>query len=160
MTFNDLDKIDLKILQRLLEDGRTSFSNLAKEVSLTDVAVKKRFDRLIRKKIISSVSADLNYKELGFENPVFIQIRTELNKTNEILDSLREKENIIELYQMLGEYNVLAKLIIPNIDHAEKIVSDLSIMPGIVDIKSSIVISKLKKKNELPNMSLQSKIIE
>jgi len=51
-----LDKIDNKIISMLLEDGRTSFSAIAHEVNLTDVAIKKRFERLKRKGIINSIT--------------------------------------------------------------------------------------------------------
>lgn len=36
-----LDKIDHVILQALLLDGRASFSAIARETKLTDVAIKK-----------------------------------------------------------------------------------------------------------------------
>ena len=76
-----LDKIDHKILQVLLADGRASYSKIAKETNLTDVAIKKRVESLKRKGVIESISANLNFKVLGFENPVFIQIRTDLAKS-------------------------------------------------------------------------------
>ena len=66
-----LDKIDHIILQKLLEDGRASFSAIARDTNLTDVAIKKRFESLKRKGIIKAISAELNYKVLGFENPIF-----------------------------------------------------------------------------------------
>ena|SRR3989344_4597772 len=150
-----LDKVDHMILKRLLEDGRISFSAVAKEVSLTDVAIKKRVDRLKRKGVINSITADLNLKVLGFENPIFVQIRTELSKNKDVIKKLKEFDFITELYQVLGEYNLLAKLIVPDLDSAEKFIGKLGVVDGILDIKTQVIISELKKTNSLPSQTLQ-----
>ncbi len=73
-----LDKVDLVIIKNLLKDGRSSFSGIAKQIGLTDVAVKKRVESLKRKGVLSSITANLNLKVLGFENPIYVQIRSEI----------------------------------------------------------------------------------
>ncbi|MFH1588292.1 MAG: Lrp/AsnC family transcriptional regulator [Candidatus Diapherotrites archaeon] len=153
-----LDKIDHKILSRLLVDGRASFSTIAKEVNLTDVAIKKRFERLKRKSVILSISADLSLRSLGYENPIYIQIRSELNKTKDLIKRLAELDYIIELSQVLGEYNLLAKLVVPSIDSAEKFINHLGTIDGIIDIKTQMVLSELKKTNALPAFSFQKRL--
>ena len=110
-----LDKIDFKIIQHLLVDGRASFSAIAKDVSLTDVAIKKRFERLKRKGVIDYISANLNLKIMGYENPIFVQIRSEISKNKDLIKRLKEFDSVIELHQVLGEYNLLAKLVVPNL---------------------------------------------
>jgi len=150
-----LDKIDHMIIQRLLEDGRVSFSAVAKEVSLTDVAIKKRVDRLKRKGVINAITADLNLKVLGYENPIYIQMRTELSKNKDVIKKLKEFDFISELYQVLGEYNLLGKLVVPDLDAAEKFIGKLGLLDGILDIKTQVIISELKKTNSLPSQTLQ-----
>ncbi len=154
----DFDKIDNKIIQILLEDGRTSFSNIAKEVNLTDVAIKKRVERLKRKGIINSISADLNFRTLGYENPILVQIRSEISKNKDVLKKLKELDYVIELYQVLGEYNIFAKLIVPDLDSAEKFIERLGVLDGVLDIKTLVVISEVKKSKSLPSFSLQKRL--
>ncbi|MFH1255657.1 MAG: Lrp/AsnC family transcriptional regulator [Candidatus Diapherotrites archaeon] len=153
-----LDKIDHKIIQKLLEDGRSSFSTIAKETSLTDVAIKKRVERLKRRGIINSISADLNMKILGYENPIYVQIRSELSKNKEVIKRLKEFDYVLELYQILGEYNLLAKLVVPDLDSAEKFINRLGLLDGILDVKTLMILSELKKTNSLPSASLQKKL--
>jgi len=154
----DFDKVDNKIIQILLEDGRASFSAIAKEVKLTDVAIKKRVERLKRRGIINSISADLNYKTLGYENPIFVQIRSELSKNKDVIKRLSEIDYVLELHQTLGEYNILVKLIVPDIDSAEKFVERLGVLDGVLDIKTLVVISEVKKSKTLPTFSLQKRL--
>ena len=154
----NLDKIDLIILKNLLKDGRASFSSIAKQTSLTDVAVKKRVEGLKRKGVISSITANLNLKTLGFENPVYIQIRSEIGKNKDLFKKLDEVDYIVELYQVLGEYNLLAKLVVSDLAQAEKVISRIGLLDGVIDLKALVVLSELKHGPILPSEALQKKL--
>jgi len=153
-----LDKVDLAIIKSLLVDGRASFSSIAKEISLTDVAIKKRVEGLKRKGVIDSITAKLNYKVLGFENPIFVQIRSEIGKNKDLIKRLNEFDYVIELYQVLGEYNLLAKLIVKDLDSAESAINSLGRIDGIIDLKTLVVLSELKQSNALPSTALQKRL--
>ncbi len=153
-----LDKIDLVVIQKLIEDGRASFSSIAKEAKLTDVAIKKRVESLKRKGVISSITANLNYKTLGFENPIFIQIRSEVAKNKDLIKKLSALDYVSELYQVLGEYNLLAKIIVQDLDAAEKTIGKLGTIDGILDLKTLVVLTEMKRSGALPSEALQKRL--
>ena len=150
-----LDKIDLIVIKQLLDDGRASFSSIAKETGLTDVAIKKRVESLKRRGIISGISAELNHKVLGFENPIFVQMRVEAGKSRDVIKKLNALDHVVELYQVLGEYNLVGKIVVQNLDSAERLIEQLGTLDGIIDIKSLVVLSELKKTKSLPAQALQ-----
>lgn len=150
-----LDKIDYIILKKLIEDGRTSYSNIAKDTRLTDVAIKKRIESLKKRGILTGITAELNYNVLGFENPIFVQIRSEISKNKDLVKKLESFDFVMELYQVLGEYNLIAKIVLPSLKDAEKFIERLGSLDGVIDIKSLVVLSKLKKSNSLPGSVLQ-----
>jgi DNA-binding Lrp family transcriptional regulator len=153
-----LDKIDHIILQALLTDGRASFSAIARETKLTDVAIKKRFESLKKRGVIDNVSLELNYKSLGYENPIYVQMRTDVSKNKDIVKKLTSMDFVIELYQVLGEYNLISKLIVPNLESAERFINQLGLVDGVIDIKTMVVLSEIKKTKTLPSQPLQNKI--
>jgi DNA-binding Lrp family transcriptional regulator len=153
-----LDKIDNIILKALLLDGRASFSAIARETKLTDVAIKKRVESLKRKCVIQSISVDLNYKALGYENPIFVQMRTETSKQKDVLRKLAAMDFVLELYQVLGEYNLIAKIIVPNLESAEKFINQLGLIDGVIDLKTMVVMAEQKQSRTLPSMPLQNKL--
>lgn len=153
-----LDKIDNIILKALLLDGRASFSAIARETKLTDVAIKKRVESLRRKGVIQSISVDLNYKALGYENPIFVQMRTEASKQKDVLRKLAAMDFVLELYQVLGEYNLIAKIIVPNLESAEKFINQLGLIDGVIDLKTMVVMAEQKQSRTLPSMPLQNKL--
>ena len=153
-----LDKVDHLILTALLADGRASFSAIARDSGLTDVAIKKRVDSLKRKGVIGGISVDLNYKVLGYENPIFVQMRCEVSKQKDIIKKLQGTDFVLELYQVLGEYNLILKLIVPNLESAEKFINQFGLIDGVIDLKTMVVLSELKKTKTLPSSTLQNKI--
>ncbi len=153
-----LDKVDHLILQALLSDGRASFSAIARDTGLTDVAIKKRFESLKKRGILNSISVDLNYKVLGYENPIYVQMRCESSKTKDVVKKLQGFDFVLELYQVLGEYNLIIKLIVPNLESAEKFINQLGLIDGVIDIKTMVVLSELKRTKSLPSSTLQNKI--
>ncbi len=153
-----LDKIDHMILKALLEDGRISYSAIAKDTELTDVAIKKRVDSLKRKGVISNISVKINYDVLGFQNPLYVQIRSDVSQTKDLIKKLNSLDYVVELFTVLGEYNFLAKLILPNVSHAEVFITELGNLSGVKDIKALVVLKSLKDSPSLPTSTLQKKL--
>ncbi len=153
-----LDKIDYQIVKRLSEDGRTSYRAIAKETDLTDVAIKKRVDSLKRKGVISSINAEINLEVLGFEKPVFVQIRSDMSKNKDLIKRIESLDYVTELYHVLGEYNLLAKLVLPDLSSAEEFINRLGSLDGVLDIKTLVVLRRTKKTNSLPASVLQKKL--
>jgi Lrp/AsnC family transcriptional regulator for asnA, asnC and gidA len=156
--FMELDRVDHMIISHLLVDGRVPFSSIAKEIKLTDVAIKKRFERLKKRGIISDIKACLDLKLLGYENPIYVQIRSEMSKTKEVLKRIRELDYVLELNQTLGEYNIFAKIVVPSIDSSENFINKLCTIDGVMDTKTMIVMKEIKNSSSLPSQPLQKKI--
>jgi DNA-binding Lrp family transcriptional regulator len=153
-----IDKVDYQILKRLIEDGRTSYRAIADETELTDVAIKKRVDSLKRKGIISSISANLDLTVIGYEKPVFLQVRTDLSKHKDIIKKLESLEHINEVYQVMGEYNMLLKAILPDSTSTKDFIDRLSAIDGVLDMKSMVVLDKIKSSSSLPTTVLQKRL--
>ena len=71
----DLDRIDLKILNVLQQDGRISNLKLAEAVALSPTAVLARVQRLARDGFILGYEARLNPAQLGVPASVLVASR-------------------------------------------------------------------------------------
>ena len=84
-----LDRIDLKILDRLQQDGRMSNLKLAETVALSPTAVLARVQRLTKDGYILGYEARLNPLKLGRGMMVFVEVL--LNRTTpNVLPGVRE----------------------------------------------------------------------
>jgi Lrp/AsnC family leucine-responsive transcriptional regulator len=70
----DIDRIDLKILSVLQQDGRISNLKLAESVALSPTAVLARVQRLSRDGYILGYEARLNPLKLGAGMTVFVEV--------------------------------------------------------------------------------------
>lgn len=60
-----LDETDIAILEALIEDGRKSFRQIAREIKVSTPTVQIHYDRLFSMGIIKSISPILDMKKLG-----------------------------------------------------------------------------------------------
>ena len=149
-----LDKIDYKILQMLIHDGRTALSTISKEVGLSDVAIKRRIERLEKKKVLRGFSAILDLESLGLAHPVFVGLRTELPKTAKVVQELSKSDYVCSVYQTIGHYNIFIKVIAPDLNKTRQFIDSLSRVDGILDTNSSLTLATLKDERYAPIGSL------
>lgn len=69
-----LDETDIAILEALIEDGRKSFRQIAREIKVSTPTVQIHYDRLFSMGIIKSISPILDMKKIG--------TKTDLSKSN------------------------------------------------------------------------------
>ncbi len=71
------DKKDIQILDILQENGRSTASDIAKEVDLSIPAVGERIKKLTEKGLIKQFSAILDHKQIGLDLTAFVFIISE-----------------------------------------------------------------------------------
>jgi Lrp/AsnC family transcriptional regulator for asnA, asnC and gidA len=151
-----IDKIDKYIIERLINDGRTSFANIAKEINLTDVAIKKRLDRLKQKGIIKSISAQIDFDILGFKEKAQLLISIDPSKKKEVLKKLNDIEDIKEILEVTGEYNIIVKIMALDKNDLKILLDNIFKIDGITKISILTIIDTYKKNNNLPRKILQT----
>ncbi|MBP6851639.1 MAG: winged helix-turn-helix transcriptional regulator, partial [Rhodoferax sp.] len=83
-----LDRIDLRILECLQQDGRISNLKLAESVSLSPTAVLARVQRLAKDGYILGYEARLNPLKLGRGMMVFVEVLLDKTTPN-IFDAFK-----------------------------------------------------------------------
>ena len=85
------DYLDREIIHKLSENGRISFSDLAKELNISNSLVHLRVRKLQESGIITGFSVKLNPKEIGFETTTYTGIVTkEARFSYSIAEKLKE----------------------------------------------------------------------
>lgn len=59
-----LDKTDVAIIKSLMKDGRKSFREISRELSISTPTIKSRYQRLVNLGLIKSISPILNLKKI------------------------------------------------------------------------------------------------
>jgi DNA-binding Lrp family transcriptional regulator len=72
-----LDKLDLAILKRLLEDGRLAYVKLAKELKVPDTTIHFRLKRLQELGVLKGFTAVIDPRQVGLKDLAIIKLKIE-----------------------------------------------------------------------------------
>ncbi|WP_103566610.1 Lrp/AsnC family transcriptional regulator [Actinomadura rubteroloni] len=70
-----MEEIDRQILRLLADDGRMSFTDLARETGLSVSAVHQRVRRLQKRNLIKGFAARLDHEQIGLPLTAFVSIK-------------------------------------------------------------------------------------
>ncbi|WP_281632842.1 Lrp/AsnC family transcriptional regulator [Flavobacterium luteolum] len=116
------DYLDREIIQKLSENARIPFSDLAKELNISNSLVHLRVKKLQDAGIINSFSVKLNPKELGFETITYTGIVTkEAHFSYSIAEKLKAIPEVIECHWVSGKYALFIKIVAANNEELRKI---------------------------------------
>lgn len=107
-----LDYIDKEILRRLLEDSRTSYQEIAKDLIVSTGTIHVRLGKLKEAGIIKGSKVVIDYRKLGLEVCAFIGINlVSARDYQTVLTKLNTFPEIVEVYYTTGQYSMFAKVL-------------------------------------------------
>jgi Lrp/AsnC family leucine-responsive transcriptional regulator len=98
-----LDPTDRRIIGELAADGRVSFAELGRRVSLSSPAVAERVQRLERAGVITGYRAEIDPRSLGFELTAIVRIKPSAGQLKRIPELAAEIPEIGECHRITGE---------------------------------------------------------
>jgi DNA-binding Lrp family transcriptional regulator len=116
-----LDAVDIKILQILQKDARSSNARLAELIGLSQSACCQRVRRLEKQHYITGYSTSVAVNKLC-ENALtlFTLVKLTSDQIHVVKDFetfVRSNASILECHAILGEHDYLLRFLVPNFDH-------------------------------------------
>ncbi len=149
-----LDRFDRAILDQLQRDGRISNVQLAVLVNLSESACLRRVRVLEKAGLIERYVALLDQKEAGLTGTVFVHIvlgREEQSDLAAFESAVQNIPEVMECYLMTGEFDYLLRVVVSDMADFERIHhSELTRLPGVARVNSSVAIRTVTKKTALP----------
>ncbi len=148
-----LDATDLRLLHVLQQDGRISNQELAEKVALSPSACLRRLRLLESEGIISGYRAVLNAERLGIELEaiVHLSLRQDVEDWHEtFIQKVQGWPEVASAYVITGASNYVLRVQARNLKHfSDFIVNHLNRTAGVMDIRSEIVLQKIKDRDEV-----------
>jgi DNA-binding Lrp family transcriptional regulator len=141
------DETDLKILEILQKNSRTSFKKIATNVGVSEATVYNRIKRMEQEGLIEKYTVKLNLE--SFENAWFtaiIRVGLESGKyVPEVSDLLKKKPYVDALYDVTGDFDFV--LITRFSSHKElfSFIRELSAIEHVAHTNSHIVMKVFKE---------------
>jgi Lrp/AsnC family leucine-responsive transcriptional regulator len=111
-----IDATDRKIIGELTTDGRVSFAELGRRVSLSSPAVAERVQRLERAGVITGYRAEIDTRTLGYQLTAIVRIKPAPGQLPRIPELAAQIPEIGECHRITGEDCFYLKVHLRSID--------------------------------------------
>lgn len=143
----EIDELDIKILAKLLEDSRTPFRQLARDLNVSESTIYLRVKKLRNSKVLKSYTIDIDLNRLGFLQQVYVEVKVTPQHFKNVVEELRGKPNILEIYEASGEYPLLIKVVATNNEELSSAIDEIAMIKGITEMKVKYIFRILESKN-------------
>ena len=149
-----IDNRDIQILELLQNDGRSTVSDIAKEVDLSVPAAGERIKKLSEKGIIDKFVAVLNHKKTGLDLTAFVFIVSEHSDNyDEFINKTNECKAVMECHSITGGGSHILKIRAKNSQGLEDLLYEIQNWPGVSRTQSNVVLSSYKETTDIDLIS-------
>ena len=141
----NFDKVDVKIINMLLEDGRMSASEIARRVrNISERVVRYRIDRMINDGAIQ-ISAIANPDAFGLTTRADVWLEVESDQVLEVAKKMTTFENVTYVACGIGQNDISIQLVAKDTAEIYYFVTEVvRKVPGVRKTTTSIVPIVLK----------------
>ena len=141
----DIDELDKKILNALIDDSRQSYRHIAKKLKVSVVTVMNRVKALERGKMIKKYTTLVNYEQLGYGFLVIINARISKGKEFDVEKKLSLEENIFAVYDVTGEFDIEIIAKFKNRQSLDGFVKRLQTLEFVERTNTILILNSLKE---------------
>ena len=105
MTYENLD---VELVNALLDDGRASLRNLAERLDVSVTTVSNHLGDLEEAGVVQGYTPRVDYDALGYDVTAVIRLKVEGHALPEVTDRLRDHDRMISVYEVTGDYDIIA----------------------------------------------------
>jgi Lrp/AsnC family leucine-responsive transcriptional regulator len=146
-----LDEIDIKVIRRLMEQGRITWSELGAYLGMSAPAAADRVRRLEERGLIKGYAAIVDPEMLCGVTAFISVIVESTEKRDEFLAQVKKLTEVQECYHVAGNEDYLLKVRCRSLRELEHLVSaELKGVAGIIKTRTTVVMSTVKETSTLP----------
>ncbi|MFC4357026.1 HTH-type transcriptional regulator Lrp [Halobium salinum] len=138
MTYENLDA---KLINALLGDGRASLRSLAEELDVSVTTVSNHLRDLEEEGVVEGYTPVVNYDALGYDVTAILQLKVEGSKLPDITERLKEEKQMISVYEVTGDYDVIAVGKFKDTDGMNRQIKSLLTDTDIRESNTSVVLN-------------------
>lgn len=121
----NIDKLDLSIIQEMLENAETPYAELGKKLFVSGGTIHVRLKKLEELGIIKGKRLKVNVKKLGYDITGFVGIFLEKSSLYDVVAKELEKiPEIVRLNYTTGNYSMYIEIVCKDIDQLRKVLHD------------------------------------
>ena len=134
-----LDDIDRQILDMLIENTRTPFTDIARELLISAGTVHVRVKKMEEAGIIIGSSLTLDYEKLGYAFIAYVGVFLQnTSQTKFVMERINQIPFVTVAHVTTGKFNIFCKIRAKNTNHAKDVIYQLDDIEGVYRTETMI----------------------
>jgi Lrp/AsnC family transcriptional regulator, regulator for asnA, asnC and gidA len=107
----EIDEVDKKIINSLIDDARLSYRKLASKAGVSVATAMNRTKRLEKSGVIVKYTIGVKYSLIGYDMQIIMDVRIAKGKLSEVEDKIAKHPNVFAVYDNTGPFDatIIAK---------------------------------------------------
>ncbi len=139
MSTMQLDDLDYKILEKLIKDGRKSFTDIADELGVSVGTIRNRFNVFVENELLTIIGR-VNPDKIGFHTyaQILIKVRP-VDKVTQVADNIAKLPEVSFLAMTTGAYDLEVNVMCRDNEHLVQLMTNhITKMDGIFESATNI----------------------
>lgn len=139
---------EIEILRKLVENGRITYTQIARELGMSPAGVMKKVRKLEELGIIKGYTTLVDHAKLGKGNKYIILLEVEPGKHGDVARRAVELlgNSILEVHEITGQFDVILKVVAGSQSELNDILRKIQSIPGLRDTNTSLVLDTVKER--------------
>jgi Lrp/AsnC family transcriptional regulator for asnA, asnC and gidA len=138
---NDLNSIDEKIIRLLQIDSRKPFVEIAKQIGLSESAVRRRVKNLLENNTIKRFTLELN--STNRTSAITLISVSSTADTSIVSAALMNLKGVVVIYEITGQYDIAAIISASSVIEINRCIDDVRRIDGVSDTNTVIVLKTM-----------------
>ena len=139
-----LDELDHQILETLIENARTPFTDIAKNLLVSAGTIHVRVKKMEEEGVIKGSTLSVDYNKMDYTFIAYVGIFLENSSTTmSTIEEIRKIPEVTVAHLTTGKFSIFCKIRAKNTRHAKEIIFDLDKISGIKRTETSISLEEV-----------------
>ena len=143
----ELDEIDYKILETLRRDARTPFTEVGRNLGISDATVHVRVNKMIDAGIIKRHTIVVDKEAIGRKVRGFALINVNPGFLEEVANQLVKNERVSAVYEIHGPNDLIVKVEVGDLDEMRDLMLKVREIPNMATSELITVFKVWKERN-------------
>lgn len=144
------DNLDSKLVNALLDDGRSSLRSLAEELNVSVTTVSNHLTDLEEEGVIEGFRPDIDYDKVGYDVTAVLQLKVSGSGLQQVVEDLEEEPVMLSVYEVTGDHDIIAIAKFTDTDEMNDQIKELLSDEYIENSNTSVVLNAPKEGVQFP----------
>ncbi len=134
----EFDDIDIKLISSLATDARRPFSKIASEIGTSVDTIIRRYERLVKRKVIKVV-IQIDPRKIGYlaQASFYISIQSK-GSTEETVNNLSKIRNVYQLTKTMGDADLFLFALVKDFNEYFSLRQEIATQPSLKLLRSEV----------------------